>query len=117
MTYVARYILTIAVAAALLTLLLSVSASAQPYGPHAKTWRSAPDGVVKLAPGATRSLPRAATEVDCWRGGYRLRQRPTRDGYSFTTAHSRRTIIGYVKVNRDLFSFAQRPTRCFWWGS
>lgn len=117
MPYAARYICTIVAAAALLAFVVSAAADAAPYGPNPTGWNSAPDGVVKLTPGATRALPRGATDIDCWRGSYRLRQRPTRDGYSFTAARSRRTIIGYVKVNRDLFSYAKRSTRCYWWAS
>lgn len=134
MPYSARYICTILAAAVLLALVVSAaallavvvsasaSASAAPYGPNPSAWNRAPDGAIKLAPGATAAVPRAATELDCWRGtrkpaGYRLRQRPTRDGYSFTTARSTRTIIGYVRVNRDLFSFAKQRTVCYWWAS
>lgn len=85
--------------------LAAPTASAEPYGPDAMTWR-APPVVIQPLPGdgGSATLPRGITETDAWltnadgQPSYRLRQR----GGCFTRVRARRCLV--VQRGRTLTS-------------
>lgn len=94
----------------------AVAHDSHPYGPApaSLTWAQPPDLLRTIPPGGSVTLPRGLSDVDAWVGDYRLRQRLTRDGWRFT--RGARTVVGYVRVNRDVFNLGQRTIRVYgWW--
>ncbi len=90
-------------------LAFTATASAEPYGPDAMTWRSPPVVIQHLpADGGSAKLPRGSTETDVWllnadgQAVYRLRQR----GSCFTRARARRCLV--IRRGRTITSDATR---------
>lgn len=86
------------------------------------TWRMLPDGCVYVTPyGGSTQLPKAATEVDVWVDGKRLRQR----GDVFMTRPLGNEIIPIIALSRVnlhgggpvLVNGYFRVVRVYWWAS
>lgn len=90
--------------------------------PLTAPWTVSPAGCFALRPGAVRTLPRAATELDLWANRDRIHLRQYLDPvgvaygieeWAFVAGLA--YVAGYDPVNRDIYNYGRRTLTVYYW--